>query len=530
MGSLGGSVAEEDEGRTRDGLVSLVDKSLVLPGRLQDLPDTEETWEAEDTAGDERDERDASDSHAAFGMLETVRAYAEERLAAAGELAAVRSAHARYFLALAERADRELRGPSQRVWYLRLEREHDNLRAALRWLLDQEGPEAVVAWESGLRLATALSYFWFARGYHAEGARWIEEALARAPGADPTVRTDALIRAGRLVTVRGDTDRAQVLLQEALALAEQRDDRVDIAKALSQLGACSVYAGEAAESARLLEAGLRRAQEVDDSFWAGHAFILLSAMATIQGDYARAAACCADALDCFQQSGDIYVAGLAHYGLAQAAYELGEYSRAVAHARAGLWAGADLKERWLIALGAQFALWLAGERAAPSARARLLGAADALIQAIGPAIRLWMWAMRPHLTTLREQLDAEGLGAAYREGRSLPLSQVVAIASHLLDDLARSLAADPRTPDRRADDIPQHARRSEQAEQADGPLSVRERELLRLVAAGLGNPEIARQLALSPYTVRRHLTAVFRTLGVRTRTQAVAVASQRGLL
>ncbi len=82
------------------------------------------------------------------------------------------------FLALAERADHELRGPDQRVWFLRLEREHDNLRAALRWLLDQDDEAERVA---SLRLAGALGWFWAMFGYHAEGARWLEEALARAP-------------------------------------------------------------------------------------------------------------------------------------------------------------------------------------------------------------------------------------------------------------------------------------------------------------------------------------------------------------
>src|SRR5260370_38265417 len=103
--------------------VSLADKSLLLPARADE----------EEAGADEENEEPA------FGMLETVREYARERLDAAGELAAASWAHACYFLALAERADAQLRGRHQRAWFFRLHHEQDNLRAALRWLLDQGG-------------------------------------------------------------------------------------------------------------------------------------------------------------------------------------------------------------------------------------------------------------------------------------------------------------------------------------------------------------------------------------------------------
>src|SRR5258706_155752 len=129
-------------------------------------------------------EEDDEDLKPAFALLETVREYAQEQLAAEGKLAAARRAHAYYFLALAERAGPALRGQDQRAWIFRLEREHDNLRAALRWLLDQsvpEGSDTTAEREAGLRLAGALGYFWYVRGYHTEGRRWLEEALARTP-------------------------------------------------------------------------------------------------------------------------------------------------------------------------------------------------------------------------------------------------------------------------------------------------------------------------------------------------------------
>jgi hypothetical protein len=165
------------------------------------------------------------DPEPAFGMLDTVREYAREQLAAAGEPTAARRAHAHYFLALAERAEPLLDGPDQRAWYLRLEREHDNPRAALRWLLDrddQDGPDAAAEREAGLRLAGVLGWFWWRRGYSAEGGRWLAEALARAPEADLAVRTRALVSAGPDLMLQGDVTHSQTVLEEGLALAERR--------------------------------------------------------------------------------------------------------------------------------------------------------------------------------------------------------------------------------------------------------------------------------------------------------------------
>src|SRR5467141_1865227 len=107
-----------------------------------------------------------------------------------GEGQTVGRAHASYFLELADRAEPELVGPEQRIWFLRLEHEHDNLRSVLRWLWDQSENE------QALRLAAALGYFWEVRGYFREGMTALDEALARVPGADPRLRARALTLLG----------------------------------------------------------------------------------------------------------------------------------------------------------------------------------------------------------------------------------------------------------------------------------------------------------------------------------------------
>jgi predicted ATPase len=160
---------------TLDGIAALAEKSLVLPGRPND-----------------------DDPEPAFELLDTVRQHACEQLEVHGELEAAGRAHAQYFLSLAEQADPELRRRSQVAWCRRLESEHDNLRLALRWLLDRGSIDHGVA-DEAVRLAGALGHFWWLRGYHSEGAHYLEEALRAAPDAPPAVRTKALLEAGLLL-------------------------------------------------------------------------------------------------------------------------------------------------------------------------------------------------------------------------------------------------------------------------------------------------------------------------------------------
>src|SRR5262249_39777265 len=110
---------------------------------------------------------------ARYRLLETLRQYARERLEEAGEAAAIGRQHAQFFLALAEEAEPRLRTADRRVWLDQLQREYDNLRAALAW--SHGDPEAR---EIELRLAGALWRFWFLQGNFSEGHQWLEEAVA----------------------------------------------------------------------------------------------------------------------------------------------------------------------------------------------------------------------------------------------------------------------------------------------------------------------------------------------------------------
>jgi predicted ATPase/DNA-binding SARP family transcriptional activator len=155
---------------------------------------------------------------ARYRMLEPVRQYASEKLEESGEAETVRHRHAEHFLALAERAQTAPWGPDEATWSEHLEAEHDNLRATLLRTLEQDGSE------TPLRLAGALAWFWRVRGHANEGAKWLEEALAKGGLATTTARAGALLGLGDILRP-SDIERAQGCLEEALALYEGLGDR-----------------------------------------------------------------------------------------------------------------------------------------------------------------------------------------------------------------------------------------------------------------------------------------------------------------
>jgi len=493
-----GSVGEES---ALEALASLAEKSLVLPLR----PDA---WD--DNSGDE------NTFEPSYTMLETVREYAEEQLGARGACEAAHRAHAHYFLALAEQAEPLLRGRDQRAQCLRLEREHDNLRAALHWLLDQDEDAER---EAALRLAGALGYFWLMRGYHAEAAHWLQAALAKAPQEDAAVRARGLFYAGVFLMHQRDFERSRVMLEAALALAEQRGNGVAAVEALTFLGGGALFARDMTESARLLHEALRRGREVGDPFAIASALFFLGARALEEGSVTEAATLEEEAVEQWTRAGDMRAAGAARCGLAVIRGQLGELAPAVKHVRVALQTGVALRDRYLLRMGARAALSLSGGRADPARQAQLLGAVEGrLAQPDSGGIGIYeRWAADRGMSRLRKQLEQGDWDAALRAGRALRLEEVAALALIVVDEVAESLIQAEAKPLR-------HARGSA------GPLTAREREVLRLVAQGLSSKAIGRQLFIATSTVKYYLTAVFNKLGVDTRAQAVAVAAQRGLL
>jgi predicted ATPase len=271
-----------------DGVQALVDKSLL----------TREEGENGSGSGAPR-----------LGMLQTVRDYALERLEAAGETGPVRARHLAHYLSLALEAEPRVRGADQLAWLARLERDHDNLRTALEW--SAAAPAGRLAAGDGLRLAAALGWFWYLRGYRAEGRSRLETLLARTPEAPPAVRSRALGVEAHLAFWTGASEDALRLSEAAEALArDSAGDPLTLAWALLYR---AVVQRPGADRQGL------------ESWWR-------------------------EALDGFSAAGEAWGTALARSWLGQLAYERGETAQAARDAQESLAEFRRLGDRWGMAL------------------------------------------------------------------------------------------------------------------------------------------------------------------------------------
>ncbi|MCC6313636.1 MAG: tetratricopeptide repeat protein [Thermomicrobiales bacterium] len=241
-------VADPDEIAT--GLAALLDASLIR--------------------------RETIDGVSRWSMLESIRAFALERLERSGEAAGVRRRHAEWCLALAREADAAHHGPEQERWLIRLEREHDNLRAALGWAAADD--DAIV-----LPLAGALWRFWRVRGHFTKGRRWLDEAL-RCEVDDPPARADALLGAGALAREQGDLATAERHWRAALEPVRAIGDRGREAALLNNLGTAALERGDLAGAETRFTESLALARTLGDRRRAGDALANLGALAHYRGD------------------------------------------------------------------------------------------------------------------------------------------------------------------------------------------------------------------------------------------------------
>ncbi len=261
-----------------EGMISLVDKSLL-----------------QHAAHDGEEPR--------FAMLETIREYGLEMLASAGEARAAHEAHAAYYLALVEQAEPELRSQEQLGWFERLEREHDNLRAALSWVLEQGSHGR--SNELAMRFGGALARFWRTRGYVSEGRRWLERGLEISRGVKSAVRANALVGAGHLAALQDDVGQAEVLCGEGLSLYSELGDRRGRATALTFLGYAALLKSNYAQARMHLEEALTLFREVGDTGDAGLALSILGSVLVFQGEYARAQVLLEESLMRSETAGDV---------------------------------------------------------------------------------------------------------------------------------------------------------------------------------------------------------------------------------
>lgn len=310
-------------------------------------------------------QEEQADGEPRLVMLETIREYAQERLQETGETDALQRQHANYYLAMVEEAEPQLVGSRQGWWLERLETEHDNLRAALRWAVERGDADL------GLRLGGALSRFWLVRSYLTEGRHHLAEILAIAgaevnnhlneahssamagaevqgyiaeglqqlsqvlalPGGDsesdaPAARAKALNGAGNLSHRQGDYDSARALYDESLNIRRRLGDKQGISASLNNLASVAYRQGDYDAARALYEESLAIKRQLGDKQGIAASLNNLGIITHQQGDYDAARTLYEEGLVIKRQLGDRQGVAISLHGLGNIACALGDYGSA----------------------------------------------------------------------------------------------------------------------------------------------------------------------------------------------------------
>jgi predicted ATPase/DNA-binding CsgD family transcriptional regulator len=608
-----GAALDDEAGTMLEAVASLLDKSLL-----------------------QQTEQDGEEPR--LVMLETIREYGLEALEAAGEADVTREAHASYYLRFAEGAEPELAGPQQAMWLDRLEREHDNLRAAMQWLLKQEGTEQ--GREMALRLGGALLRFWEVRGHWSEGWNFLEWARAGSRGVAVPAQVKVLMAAAYLLDhLKNDTDQAQVLYEESLVRCRELGDTAGIAHALLLLGEIAGRRGNSAVASSRTEEALALFRAVGDKQGIAWSLTNLAGIVCQQGEYARATSLNEESLALFRAVGDKQGIAWSLTNLAGIVCQQGEYTRAISLNEESLalfravgdkegiiWSlfglarvlflcqddpakvhslleeglalcrevghklgiaqalsllgevflqqGHAVKARLLLEESLQLyregrdqrgmaeSLFLKGRAKAhegdyaaaracyeeslvigremggnlsigfylegladmvavqgdPAWAVQLWGAVEALHEAMGtPIPPVYRADYDRSVAAARTQLGEKAFAAAWAEGRTMTPGQAFAAQGRTTRPALITAEQASVSPKKSATPYP------------DG-LTARELEVLRLIASGLSNAQVAERLVISPRTVDTHLTSIYSKIGVSSRSAATRYAMEHHLV
>jgi non-specific serine/threonine protein kinase len=295
-----------------------------------------------------------------YTMLETLHEFALEQATLHGEVEAARRRHARYFLDWAEGQVQWSFDHAEGVWWQRLEQEHENLRAALDWLLHSDGEQA-------LRLAIVLHPFWDTHGYQNEGSRWLQQALALNP-APTLLRAQGLLKAGSFAQQRMDFKPAAQMLDEALALFRTASDQAGVAETLRAWGWLASNMGDSPHARQCFEESLPIFRSLNNRMMVATVLSnLLHVLSYAGAPYAQTRAYAEESLAIFRELGQQHGIALALRQLGINETLAGNYTAAIAAYSEALaiWQrrGGNRELAWTLEMLGE-AYWLLGDVAA----------------------------------------------------------------------------------------------------------------------------------------------------------------------
>lgn len=553
------------------------DELLPLLGRLVEMSFTEMR---------------ATGGEARYYLLETLRQYGRERLQESGEAAAVRKRHAHHFLALVGRAGPHLNGSGAAPWLDRLERERDHLGAALNWWIEcgasDAGRRAIDAlwefwwlrghWIEGrawlhrilaeradlppamrgelLRREAFLAH----RQADDRAARLLAEAsvslqrgredqaglaaalhtlgdVVRGQGDDATARAlfeesltrareqgdqrriaDILASLGRLSETQGDFRAARTHFEECLRLRRAEGNDARIADSLADFANVAKWEGDYASARSLNEESLALARHLGDRAAIAFALRELGILASIGGDDVAAAGLHEQAAVLFRDLGNLHGVAVSLAELGRIGHRAGDDETALDHLRRSVSIFQYLEDETNVA---ETMLALAAAEPEPQRAAGLLAAARRAVDVT--ALPVWLeTAFRRDADALRRRLGGQAFAAAWDSGWELPLGRAAEIAVRTVAESGPEALGLPGLHEHRAGSAPTPTANSAR-------LSAREGEILRLLAAGKSNREIAEALVLSIRTVETHVARIYQKTGTANRAEASAYAVRQGL-
>lgn len=491
------------------------------------------------------------DGEPRFGMLKVIQEYAAQKLESQDEATDAYQQHARHFLRLAERAAAELKGHDHARWFRRLDQEQDNFRVVLA-----KSGHTDDDWQAA-RLAAELSYFWYVRGYTGEGARVLEGILS---GATEQLETQlhirllhgagmmaicqseylvakshyelklelarriedwegvqrALANLGIITDTLGEFEASRAYCQQALDLARRLEKTASHATFLIKLGLIAYAQGEQAEAEAFFRQSLLLKESVGDPNGIAIAVGFLGRLASYRGDYDAAKPFLERALAIAVEVRDTRTVACVLYELGIVAGRQGAARVAALHFRRSLNVARELAEKaTLLEILRSFAEFEC-KYGSPARAAQLWGFEEKERVEMGIAISPAL--VNNHRRIVEEichNLGAEAMAHLLCVGRRMDFTEAVAFA--LASPALAEESAEPTQP------------RSSPPAVAGG-LTQREREVLRLVAQGLSDMQVAEALVVSPRTVNAHLTSIYSKLGVNSRVAATRFAIENKLV